>query len=256
MSLAPNNHGDNELRSAKLPTFSFNQLSELLISRRGLSLYPEPTHCQLPRDVEDALLIVQQVLSEAPAQYYSSMADGISLSPGAGTLAVRQFCDELALALASLYFPTSQHTPITFCSEEVQEAFRVVHAHFERVAQSLQPDGYRRFSVVALRNSFADTWHVHDFLTYILYCGREVGTEVLAGPPEPKNLVLKESKNTWTRRSLDVLSVTDRAADATISDTKKGLILPPHVAHRALHSTSLEWKEKANLALVLMAFKE
>jgi hypothetical protein len=210
----------------------------------------------LPQELRGALVLLERKLTEAAPQFGSSLAIGVSLNPSASHFEAEEFVQKLRSEVLSLYPTSPASGSLDLDTREEREALCIIRDHFMGIASTLLQDGYKRFSVVAARNSFGDSWHVHDFFTYVLYCGREAGTEVVVGAPDRHKLVIRPRKNGWMHRSHDVLGMHEHTTSTTISNTQMGLFLPPDVAHRACHATSPQGKQQANLALVMLAFKD
>lgn len=239
---------NGSLADSTLPRLSAVDIPEFL-RREGSA--PGPAQNLLPEEVKDALFDLKAALSGAQPRNQSLFTIGVKLNPRSDSASARTFTADLLSNIRYLY-----GVPVADGSEDRQplQALEVVRDHFSQVAQLFVGEGYRSFSVVAARNSVADGWHRHDFLTYVLYCGRERGTEVLLGSPDRYWVELKSVKDGWSRRSQDVLRF--EPAPTEISSTGEGLILPPAVTHRARHPSSPQGQQGVNLALILMAFKE
>jgi hypothetical protein len=244
-----------DLSAGTLPTVPAGELSEMLHSLSAESTAAQARQNSLPPDVRQALETLQEVLAPAPSQPGSNLAGAITLSANQSVVERERFISELSSEIVALYFTGEPLNQIKARSNQLRGALQNLHNHFRGVACSLAQSGYKHFSVIPTRNSFADTWHVHHFLTYVLYCGREIGTEVLLDSRGLERVTIRSRKSDWMRKSHDVLGFNTTAAQTAISDTAMGLILPEEVTHRARHSISLEGRELTNLALILMAFK-
>lgn len=221
----------------------------------------------LPHSVQQALLDINGMLSEAPQSLASSVTHEIEVPSHTDANGFAGYVEAFARELYALYFPKTlgapelSENPLTRVGipRDVTHrwhcALTTITHHFQDVAAHLQSAGYSRLFVSGTRNSFADHFHVHDFYTYILYCGREFGTEVILGDLEHNNLTVEERKDSWKRHTHRVHGVSSPSTPPFASATNEGLLIPPRVAHRACRTTSVYGQSEANLALVLTAFR-
>jgi hypothetical protein len=245
-----------DISCATLPTIAVENLHEYFASGREKATPLGPTQGKLPADLIQALSVLEEPLSKAPQRFGKALESGVEFVPGAGRSAALEFRGQLSQALEKLYFPESDGAPGEFYSDDVQGALMAIHDHFEAVARGLQAEGYQTFRVVPMRDSVGDFWHIHNFYTYILYCGRQVGTEVVACPPGIDRLNLKRRKDFNILQTQKVESFCDKDLVTCVSDTKMGLLVPPEAPHKALDAPLLhsQRQQQANLALGLLAF--
>lgn len=234
---------------------------DLLDSAHITTTIPEhqsapPTQSVLPSQVTTALAQLNELLSRTPASHVQSLAQPLALFSNETTAERDRFISALTSEVLSLYVPREgnffdkgQFASLTGAISELTD-------HFSTAATLLARHGYNRFYMNVTRNSFADRLHMHTYLSYILYCGREVGTEVVLHGPEEDGLLRRYRKDDWQRASYDLSVEPGSTLLSLTSDTANGLFLPPYVAHRARSSHTPHGKEQANLALVLLAFKK
>jgi hypothetical protein len=208
----------------------------------------------LPKPVEQALANLNKILTSTPIQHASSVTQEIRLPASHDADEMKECVETLSREVAALYFPTSDSAIPADTLDALRNALSVLCTHFQEIASLLQETGYARCFVAGTRNSFADHFHVHDFYTYILYCGREVGTEVVVGALDTNNLSIEERKDSWQRHTHRINGAINHSVPSFTSDTDMGLLLPPFVAHRACRSVSQHGKAQSNFALVLTAF--
>jgi hypothetical protein len=231
---------------------TFNETSVPSLPCAPISAQPIQRH--LPQPVSDALATLREVLSSAPVKLTSSVTPEIPLPTSREPSQKAPFINSLSRELSALYFQDARSAFPQALSTQWYESLSVLFDHFQHIASLLEPSGYTRCFVAATRNSFADHFHVHDFYTYILYSGREVGTEILVGKLEENALTIEERKDSWQRHTHRIIGATRSPPQTWISDTHMDLLLPPHVAHRACQAQTPQGKVQPNLALALTAF--
>lgn len=213
-----------------------------------------PSQWPLPDPVAHAVATLRHLLSSAPATLTSAVTQEIPLPSTTEQTTRDAFIDSLSRQLAALYFPECDSTSVQTHAQEWRASLSILFDHFQHVASLLKPTGYTRAFVAATRNSFADHFHVHDFYTYIVYCGRELGTEVIVGELHTNELALEERKDSWQRHTHRITGPVHHLASTYTSDTRMGLLVPPFVAHRACQAQSPQGKMQPNLALALTVF--
>lgn len=229
-----------------------NESPALSLPRVTISAQPIQRH--LPKPVSDALATLREALSSAPVKLTSSVTPEIRLPPSQEPSQKDPFLNSLSRELLALYFQDVRSEFLQALSTQWYDSLSVLFDHFQHIASLLEPSGYNRCFVAATRNSFADHFHVHDFYTYILYSGREVGTEILVGKLEENALTIEERKDSWQRHTHRVTCATHHPPPTWITDTQMDLLLPPYVAHRACQAQTPQGKVQPNLALALTAF--
>jgi hypothetical protein len=162
---------------------------------------------ELPPEVLKALNELNEILS--PNLNSSINQDAgmpIPLEVLAGGIEVEPIVKELAQQLGKWYF-TEQAAASGFepTSLRISEMLSEVVRHLAQVAERLKSDGYDSFSVNLTRNSFADELHTHTYCSYILYVGRESGTEIIPGRFEERGLRVREGRYDWSRNTKRVL---------------------------------------------------
>lgn len=245
--------GDKEFPTPTLPRGVWDVISkESLHDMQLASSSGRVAQVNLPRYVKDALESINNILTSAPLHRTSSVTREVQLPASREPNEIKECVEAFSQEVAALFFPKSETA--ARCSHSFRGALSVVCEHFQDVASFLQETGYTRCSIAGTRNSFADHFHVHDFYTYILYCGREIGTEVVVGGLERNALSIEERKDSWRRHTHRIIGAINHSLPSFTSDTDMGLLLPPFVAHRACPPLSQHGKTQPNLALVLTAF--
>ncbi len=162
---------------------------------------------------------------------------------------------ELLERLACLYTERNERKKFQQKRDEISAPLKTLTTYFVQVAQKLTVLNISDFFLAATRHAPFQDWHGHSFYTYLIYMGRENGTEIML-PTRRRNSPIYEE--TGANRGNNTLrlqpaKLTKRYRTIT-SDPSKGLLIAPWTAHRAIPSHTPEGKAQANLIFALIAF--
>jgi hypothetical protein len=250
----------NPSPGSSLSTLTFSNFIGAVPKSDSFPERSDAVQCELPLEVLSALNGLNEILSpNLNSSINQDAGTPIPLKVLAGGIEVEPIVKELIQQLGKWYF-AEQAAASGFepTSLRISEMLSEVVRHLAQVAESLKSDGYDSFSVNLTRNSFADELHTHTYCSYILYVGRESGTEIIPGRFEERGLRVREGRYDWSRNTKHVLCNDLTNLSFVTADVKRGLLLPPGVAHRAprlIRGEGGSGGNGANLAVVLLAFK-
>jgi hypothetical protein len=211
------------------------------------------TQLILADEVTCALDKLNHILSKAHVEVLPDVARSIDFSDRS-----LKGCEQAALRLVNqlctLYAVASGHGEDETISN-LTECMSVVVNHLRTVADTIAPTGYREISINLARDAFAAEPHVHKFFTYLLYAGREHGTQVFEGDSVISQLATRDNTANRSDRTVPATVPEHLLHCCPISDVKNGLLVPPGVPHRAVPSECPESLTEANLVIALLAFK-
>ena len=242
-------------RGELLPPIPQLSLADLTLTSLDSSLVSptRSTQLALADEVSAALEQLNSILSQAHIDVWPDVARSVAFYDRTQE-GCRQTVSRLVNQLCRLYAVEFGHQKDAVLSS-LTECMRVVVEHLRKVADSLVATGYSEISINLARDAFASEPHLHKFFTYLLYSGREQGTQVFEGDSVISQLEIRDNIANRNDRTV-IASVPDSLLRmCPISDVKNGLLVPPGIPHRAVPSECYVSKAEANLVIALLAFK-
>lgn len=161
---------------------------------------------------------------------------------------------ELLERLACLYPDKNEQSTFQQSRAQILNNLQTLTTYFVQVAQKLKNLNISDFFLAATRHAPFQDWHGHSFYTYLIYMGRENGTEIMLPTRRRNSPIYEETRANRGNNTLRLqpAELTKRHRTIT-SDPSKGLLIAPWIPHRARPSLTPQGKAQANLIFALIA---